>query len=478
MEVTETTDSMKIARYLARTAAILACAMPVCVSAADVGGGIRIGASHSDNVFLATTPNEIDDIIYQASPYLTILHTSPGFDANFDYTFDWYRYSDLDSTTRFHRGEATVVGRAWQDSLQTTLGARRSQTLSDPEDVIPSGRLPLSGNLVDEDEYWFNPQFMQSLGSSVTLATNYLYSIVEFDDPLVQDQHNQMAMLSVENYSAGQGLTWALRYNWRRTEYDLSTPWENQRAGAELGFWVNQRTRIFAGGGKESVWNNPFDPSMDDSYWEAGFAHTAGDTLSIEIAVGERSFGTSLRGTIDYRFRRGSTSVRYVEAPTTTGFNDPARSRSVIQSDDLDGFLDRPGSAERFLSERLEWNLDLQFRRTALTLVVFDESRDGRVTADGLTLADQSETGVRASLSWQAGSRTTFVASGALFDQEISSANKSRLSSAGLRVNYTLGARSSLSLGYSYDEQEPRGQVGLGRNYVANVVSLFFTLTL
>ena len=39
----------------------------------------------------------------------------------------------------------------------------------------------------------------------------------------------------------GQGLTWALRYDWRRSEYEISAPWENQQATAELGFWVNSQ---------------------------------------------------------------------------------------------------------------------------------------------------------------------------------------------------------------------------------------------
>ena len=36
-------------------------------------------------------------------------------------------------------------------------------------------------------------------------------------------------------YAAGRGLTWALEYDWRRTEYEISPPWEHQRAWAELG---------------------------------------------------------------------------------------------------------------------------------------------------------------------------------------------------------------------------------------------------
>ena len=54
-----------------------------------------------------------DDTVFQASPFLTLVHESPTFDANLDYTFDWYKYSDVDSTSKYHRGEASVTGKAW-----------------------------------------------------------------------------------------------------------------------------------------------------------------------------------------------------------------------------------------------------------------------------------------------------------------------------------------------------------------------------
>jgi uncharacterized protein (PEP-CTERM system associated) len=450
---------------------------------AEIGGDIRVGVSRTDNVFLATSPEEIDDIVYQATPHLTINHTSPGFDAYLDYTFDWYRYSDLSTTNKFHRGEAFLTGRSWQDSLMATLGARLSQVLSDPEDVIPAGNLPLSGNLTDKDEYWFNPRLVRNVGRSVTVNADYVYSIIEFDDPGAQNNTNQLGTFSLDNYSAGQGLTWALSYDWRLTEYDVTPPWEYQRAKAELGVWVSGTTRLFAGGGKESPWDNPYDSSFRDSFWEAGFASSAGENLSAEFAFGERDFGSSWRGKLDYTFRRGSTSLSYVESPTTIGFNQPTLPTDVPEPpddiddiDDFDDFLSRPGGAQSFLSKRLEWSLDLMFRRTSMTLSLFDDDRSNRVAADGTVLDDQSASGVRLSALWELGTRTSIMVSGAIVDQELSTNNKSRWTNAELTIGYGLGARSSLSLVYSYSKQQPRGEVSTSRDYVANVVSLFFTL--
>jgi len=190
--------------------------------------------------------------------------------------------------------------------------------------------------------------------------------------------------------------------------------------------------------------------------------------------VGERSFGSSWRGRLDYTFRRGSTSLSYNETPTTTGYNRSGGARSTLDPDDLDEFLDRPGNAERFISSRLQWMLNLTFRRAGFDLSVFDEDRTGRISAEGVPGEDQSQTGVTANFAWQAGVRTEFVIFGSIINRETGSMSRSRYAGAGLNVNYRLGTRSSVSLGYRYDEQEPRGEVATSRDYVANVVSLFY----
>lgn len=454
------------------------CLLPTATIGADIGAGIRVGASHSDNVLLGPSSDELDDVIYQASPWLSFVHESPQLDANAEYAFDWYRYSDLSTTSNYHRGELRLTGRAWEDALSAQLGARRSQTLSDPEDVIPLGNLPFSGNLIDQDEWWFNPRLTRSLGKVVTLDADYRYSKIQFDDSLTQDNTNHSGNFSLENYNAGQGLSWALRYNWRRSEYEVSRSWENQKATAELGFWVNAKTRVFGAGGKESSWDDPFDPAMDDSFWEAGFAYSPSDKLSAEFAAGERSFGSSWRGRLDYTFRRGSTSLSYDESPTTTAFDRSGGIRNFLDDAYLDDFLNRPGTAERYISKRLNWNLNLEFRRTGFTLSAFNEERGDRFTADGTPVDDQSQTGVRANFTWQAGVRTQFAVSGSLVDQETGVGNKSDFASVGLDINYRLGTRSDLSLGYSYSEQDPSGINSTSREYVANVVSLFFTYSM
>lgn len=469
----DTTGSMRKSNLNAVFALLVASLLPPTVVAAEVGGGVRVGVSYTDNVSLATT-DEVDDVVYRASTNLRIDHESPNLDANLNYAFNWYKYSDLDSTSKYHRGEASVTAKAWQESFLTTFGVSRRQTIADPDDVLPSGRLPRSGNLVDQDEWWVNPRLTRVMGNSVTLSANYRFSDIDFDREQTQGNQNQSAVLTADNYRAAQGLTWRLNYNWRRTEYDDSDPWEFQQASAELGYWISSGTRIFGSGGKETAWDDPLDPSMEDSFWEAGFAHAAGDKLSAEFAAGERSFGSSWRGQLDYSFRRGTTSISYSETPTTTGYNRGASRQRVDDPDEFDDFLDQPGSDERYLAERLQWSLNLAFRRSNFRLLAFDEDRTGRVTAGGTLLDDQSQTGVRAGVNRQLGVRTEISFSGAIIDRDTGNDQKSKYIDARLDVTYRLGSRSDVSFGYTYAEEDPRGQESASNDYFENVYSLSF----
>src|SRR5690606_7613901 len=214
------------------------------------------------------------------------------------------------------------------------------------------------------------------------------------------------ASFSLDNYRRERGLTWALRYAWERTEYDLEVPWEYQRAMAELGFWVGSNTRLFASAGKESAWDAPLDPKLEDDLWEAGLWQRLGERLGAEFAAGERGFGNSWRGNLEFRFRRGSTTLSYSETPTTEG-------RIRIRRDAFDGIevpesvLVRPGGTERFIAESLAWTLNVELRRTNVALSLFDSDRVQRTEADGTPLPDESQRGASCSFGWQVGARTS-----------------------------------------------------------------------
>jgi len=482
-----TTDlTMKANKYfrsrtLVSGISLLLLGSAVSAQGVDFQGAIRVGVSNTDNIFLVAAPDETDETIFQISPSLSLDYENQRMDAVIRYQFDWYKYADLDQTDRFHRYDASLTGELIDETLFLEVGGSRSQSVVDPDGVIPPGNLPISSNLADRDEYFINPRLEKTFGRSVTVTADYRYADVRFDESdledtqFVQDNTNESASFKLENYKRGQGLTWAAVYEWQEIEYEFSLPWEYKRAGAELGFWASSTTRLFASGGKESAWDDPIDRSLQDDFWEAGFAYRNGDRMSAEFAAGERSFGSSWRGNLDFTFQRGELVFSYADTPTTIGL-DQFNPGNLLNPEEPDDLLARPGSAERYISKRGQASLSLNFRRTELDFVVFDEERTGRSRADGTPLGDESQNGASVSFSWQAGVRTDFVVSGAINNRETEAAGETEFLNASVAVNYRVGSSVQLTLGYDYSEQDPEDPA-TGPDYVARVTSFFVSYT-
>lgn len=475
----EAMGMMRVRSGLSMSAVALSLLCSQTAAAAEFELGLKAGVLATDNALLSESPNEVDDIIYQLSPWLNFDHDSKRLDAMLRYKFDWFRYSDLGETSEYHSGVATLTGKALDERFQVAVGARQGQTLSDPTGTIPPDSLPLTTNLVQEQEWWVSPSFVQTFGQTVRLAADYRRGVREYDATAIQNNTNHVGNFALDNYQSGQGLAWALRYEWRRTVYDVAVPWEYQRAWAEVGFWANANTRIFGSSGQESSWDNPYAPALEDPFWEVGFAHTPGEDVSLEFAAGERSFGTSWRGEIDYTFTSGTWRLSYIETPATTGYDiEGGGAIDDIELVNLDDLLTRPGQAQRYLSKRFDWALNFDFRQVGFNLRAYHEERLDIVDAIGATYDDQSQRGLDVALVWRLGSRTALETSFGVFDQDLGAGDESTYSRAGVLMTYKVGRRSELSGGYNYAKQDPQGVVATRGNYKVGIFSIFFSITL
>lgn len=434
-----------------------------------------MGISQTDNVFLAPRGEEVEDTFWQASPFLRWSKESKTLDGLVDYRYDRFEYSDLDITQSWHFLNSSLTGKAWDESLQLQVGASRRQVLENPEEDILPGRALPSGNLIDLDQWFIAPSFNRAIAGATTLMLAYRYTESEYDLGFEQGDVTQDAQFRLDNYTAGQGLTWALKYNHIRTDYEVAIPFEYNYAGAELGFWTGTSTRLFAGAGRESQWDDPIDRSPKDPFWEAGFAYQAGENLQAEFAAGQRSFGDSMRGSLNYVFRRGSMRISYLEQPSTEGFN-RRRGGNPIVPENPDDFLTDPGRAERFITNRFDTDLTIDGRRSQFRVQVFSEERTGRFAADGTQLPDQDQRGLTARFSWQAGTRTEFVIGGSLVDRDLDDQGADEFAQANAAINYSLGTRTRLSLSHRYSDQQPTDN-GTTRQFTANVTTLMLTLS-
>jgi hypothetical protein len=453
----------------------------VLAKGVEFEGGIQMGVSNTDNALLAPSPDELDDTAYQISPFLSLVYANQRIEANVRYEFDWYKYSELDATNEFHRYDASFIADLVQDTLFLDLGASKNQSAIDPDTLIPPEALPGFGNVGDRDSYYVSPRFEKTFGRSATVNANYRYEDISYDESdfgdtqSVQDNINESANFEIQNYARAEGLTWAVRYEWNETEYERSLPWEYQKASAELGFWANEKMRIFASGGQESAWDDPVDRSLQDQFWEAGFAYRNGEKFDAEFAAGERSFGSSWRGRLNFAFRRGSLSASYEETPTTVGQDGYVR-RNLEEPDEPIDLLTRPGSSERYILKRGEASLAFEFRRSSLGFTVYDEVREGRFSDDGTPLGDESQNGLSVNFSWQLGTKTDIEATGGVNSREFEDSGNQDFITGSLTATYQMRPTLGFSLGYDYSEQDPDAG-SLGRDYVSNIVSLFLYYT-
>ena len=103
------------------------------------------------------------------------------------------------------------------------------------------------------------------------------------------------------------------------------------------------------------------------------------ENLSAEFAGGERSFGNSWRGELDFEFSRGSTTLGYSESPTSTAFNQSEQTSRTLDPDDLGEFLDTPGEAETYLLKQLSWILTIDLRRLGISVSAFDKNAFSKI---------------------------------------------------------------------------------------------------
>lgn len=445
---------------------------------------VSLAVHGTDNLALASEGGE-SQTVYELNPGFGLTQASQRLSSDVDYQLQAYRYSQRSESESYHQLDANTRVALDVENFFLEFGVSRTQSVRDPELAIPVGNLPISANRLDQDEAYAGPAFQYPIGTGATVAGSFRRTRRHYDSDFEnlgalpdfrQDSDHDTVSVSVDNHRRTRGFSWSLRYDSQETDYDVGVPWENRRATVELGGWVNDRLRFFSAGGKESAWDQPFDPSLEDNFWEVGVAHSAGENFSAEFAAGERSFGSSRRGNLQMQLHRVNWQVRYAETPTTLN-NDPYLSVALAEFL-IDDLLSRPGTSERYISNRLEWILDFDFDRISFGFSTVDESREQRVAIDGSALSDEKQSSAELHGRWQAGVRTSFSIGAADNDLEFGDGAKRQLRRANISAEYDLGPRTDLSLILSRFRDEPIDRrEGDYFPYRADLISLRLTRT-
>ena len=450
----------------------------LATAGAAVGGELEpqlsVGLIRTDNVTLLPANPESATVLL-VSPGFTYTQNTDKLTADVAYRMDAYHYQQRGVNRFYNVLDADLKFGLVPEHMFLDFGSSRSQAIIDPEGTIPFDNLALSTNQVNRDDIYVGPSFRVPVGENVLVSGNLRRTWVRYADSLpalgrLPDYETDEAGLSVDNYRKGVGLSWAARYVYEKAHYGAPlAPFNYQQAYAELGYWVNEGTRLFVVGGRESPWAAPLETGLTDSFWEAGVVRDFGERFRAEVAVGDRSFGSSGRVDLEYAFSRGSTTFSYNETPTTNA-NDRFSRGGLLERDEPNDYLFRAGSVERYIAKLLQWNLDLDFDRYDFAFALFDERRDARTQVNGVPLADETQRGGNVSASWRVGDRTQLYLRAMRANREFANGEKSDLSSDAVGVGYAFRSRVQLSL-----ELEQRQQTSLrtaARNYRAQVASM------
>jgi uncharacterized protein (PEP-CTERM system associated) len=462
-----------LARW-ARLLTLPALAHVATAAGAEFEPSVAVGVTYTDNIEL-TAADPQRATVYQLLPGFTFLQQGKRLRTNLDLGVEAYRYDELGENEVYQTFTGAVVAALDPDNFFFEIGAERDQVIRDPASAIPRTNLAISSNRLDRDDYHAMPTFQYPIGQNATVQGSYRRDRIRYNEgsgALLADELDADSFrISLDNYRRERGLSWAVRYNADQTDFRVFEPWEYRQAAVEIGGWATRRVRLFAAGGKESAWDQPLDPSLEDSYWEAGFANRPGGMVAVEIAAGERTFGSSRRASLDALFPHGRTHLEYSEQPTTLGRD---AGRDLVLSElpgGLADFLSRPGAVERFVSKLFRWSLSFELRRLSASLSVYDESREQRTLLDGTPLDDETQRGIDLTATWRAGSRTDFRFGAQRAEVDLGLGER-RLSGITVGAEYRLGRRTGLSMLLMRMEEDSGASPDPARDYRADLVTL------
>ena len=398
--------------YAFHAASLIALAVwpqSVLLAEVDFSLDLDVGVIHSDNIVLAADGEEQDETVYSIVPEFRLTSDNSRLQADIRYRPQAYYYQEIENADSiFHTVDASVFATLIREHLFLELSASNFEAIVTPQASVPSGNLPISGNRTETRVLGATPSFQQRIGSA-DLIIQGSYFDVEYEESAFQSSEEIQGYFQLGNVQRQQGLAWQTSYIHRRTEYDLSPPWEFQRAALNLGAWINESTRLFAVGGAETAFDNLFESNLDSDFWEAGFQYTPNARFNLELAFGDRSYGSSARGNMSYELKRGDIQFNYSEGPANRGeiLNDR---RPLETFDGLDGALDRPGAADRFVRKRGDLRVTIELAKSDINFRLYSERRENRTSPDGTGLGDEHMSGGGLRWSWRMGSRTTLGA--------------------------------------------------------------------
>ena len=408
-----------------------------------------------DNLNLAG-PGEAkqEDYIAQVTPGLRLNHQGQRFNAYLDYQLQALFYQDdSDLNDVLHNANLSADITAVEDWFVVGLDGSYFQSLVDPERPQNANNLFNVGNTSDTAAGRITPELRHRFGG-VQLDALYSVGIVDYREDsdaatLLDDSRNDEGSAQLSSADKEAPVTWVARYEYQHTDYDISLPFEYERALAEIGVRVASGLRLIGRGGSESdPFDVPSDGGLEESFWAAGFLWRRGERFELRVLGGERFFGTSWEALLRSKGRVLQLELGYDELPTTQTQQvamrdvqapDPALPPQPIPPD---AALFGRATSEIYLLKRAHAQLTAVGRLTRIGVDVSAEKRE-YVQLGGIE--DEFRAG-RLFVNRRFGQHTFGEIGASVVDADLRDGGSYRDQQYDLRIARELGARTTVSL--------------------------------
>src|SRR5690606_5283648 len=120
-------------------------------AAVEFAPTVSVGLGYTDNILL--TEQRESETVYQAIASLDMTQAGARTSTDLDYRVEGFWYDELGDSESYQL--LTTVFRAALDpeNFFLDVGGNRDYSIRDPEAALPRGRLPISGNRIERDDW-------------------------------------------------------------------------------------------------------------------------------------------------------------------------------------------------------------------------------------------------------------------------------------------------------------------------------------
>lgn len=396
-----------------------------------------------------------EEYIGQVTPGLRLKKDTQRLKTYLDYRMQALFYEENDDLNEVrHNGSLSLDLTAVENWLSVKADGAYFQSLVDPNRPANINNMFAVGNQADTATGRITPTLRHRFGSADFLAS-YSVGFVDYRDDsdsanvLLDDSRNEEGIAQLSGADPEALVTWLGSYDYQHVEYDLSLPFEYERAYGELGLRVGPGLRLIGRGGEESdPFDLPSDGGLDESFWAAGFDWRRGANFQLRVLGGERFFGNSWEALLRAKGRVLDLELNYEETPTTQtqriSMTDiqPPDPALPVQPVPPDAASFGRSTSDTYLLKRAHMSLAAVGRLTRIGVDVTTEERE-YVLLGGIQ--DQFDS-ARVFVSRRFGQYTSGEISAGLVDSELREGGDYRDVVYDLRLARQIGQRTSVSL--------------------------------